>query len=204
MVAIVYVLVNFAVDGALPRARPEDPWCSNRLTRRRHGDRRRRHRRSTSRRTRSSRSARSACSRGSASAGSRSSCSSRSWRRCCRSSRRSSATTCTPRPGIFSPGHILGSDDSGRDVLSRVIWGARASLLIAVGSVVFGTLDRRIPRPARRLQGRHAPTRSSAPSSTSSWPSRSWCSRSPSSRCSRRSGRRAARRRASGRIASSS
>jgi peptide/nickel transport system permease protein len=45
-----------------------------------------------------------------------------------------------PKAGIFTSGHILGSDDSGRDVLSRVIWGARASLLIAVGSIAFGTL----------------------------------------------------------------
>jgi peptide/nickel transport system permease protein len=45
-----------------------------------------------------------------------------------------------PKAGLFSPGHILGTDASGRDVLSRVIWGARASILIAVGSVVFGTL----------------------------------------------------------------
>ncbi len=45
-----------------------------------------------------------------------------------------------PQAGMFSPGHILGSDDSGRDVLSRVIWGARSSLLIALGSVAFGTL----------------------------------------------------------------
>ncbi len=45
-----------------------------------------------------------------------------------------------PQAGMFSPGHLLGSDDSGRDVLSRVIWGARASLLIALGSVAFGTL----------------------------------------------------------------
>ncbi len=45
-----------------------------------------------------------------------------------------------PKAGIFSSGHILGSDDSGRDVLSRVIWGARASLLISLGSVAFGTL----------------------------------------------------------------
>ena len=35
------------------------------------------------------------------------------------------------KAGFFTPGHILGTDDSGRDVLSRVIWGARASLLIA-------------------------------------------------------------------------
>ncbi|HWS46524.1 MAG TPA: ABC transporter permease [Acidimicrobiia bacterium] len=41
---------------------------------------------------------------------------------------------------LFSPHHLLGSDDSGRDVLSRVIWGAQASLLIAIGSVALGTL----------------------------------------------------------------
>ena len=45
-----------------------------------------------------------------------------------------------PKAGLFTSGHLLGSDDSGRDVLSRVIWGARASLLISVGSVAFGTL----------------------------------------------------------------
>jgi peptide/nickel transport system permease protein len=45
-----------------------------------------------------------------------------------------------PQAGLFTPGHILGSDDSGRDVLSRVLWGARASLIISVGSVLFGTL----------------------------------------------------------------
>jgi peptide/nickel transport system permease protein len=44
------------------------------------------------------------------------------------------------RAGLFTPGHPLGSDDSGRDVLSRVIWGARASLSIAFGAVAFGTL----------------------------------------------------------------
>lgn len=45
-----------------------------------------------------------------------------------------------PNAGLFTGGHILGSDASGLDVLSRVIWGAQASLLIAVGSVVFGTI----------------------------------------------------------------
>jgi peptide/nickel transport system permease protein len=45
-----------------------------------------------------------------------------------------------PKAGMFSPGHLLGTDDSGRDVLSRVVWGARASLLIALGSVALGTL----------------------------------------------------------------
>jgi peptide/nickel transport system permease protein len=46
----------------------------------------------------------------------------------------------TPNSGMFSAGHMLGSDASGRDVLSRVIWGAQGSLLIGVGSVLFGTI----------------------------------------------------------------
>ncbi len=29
------------------------------------------------------------------------------------------------KAGMFTPGHILGTDDSGHDVLSRSIWGAR-------------------------------------------------------------------------------
>jgi peptide/nickel transport system permease protein len=32
----------------------------------------------------------------------------------------------------LSPGHLLGSDDLGRDVLSRLLYGARASLLIGL------------------------------------------------------------------------
>src|SRR5262249_4349629 len=42
--------------------------------------------------------------------------------------------------GFFTPGHILGSDDSGRDVLSRAIYGARSSLLIGVGAILVGVL----------------------------------------------------------------
>jgi peptide/nickel transport system permease protein len=38
------------------------------------------------------------------------------------------------------PGHILGADNLGRDMLSRVIWGARSSLSLAVGAVLVGTL----------------------------------------------------------------
>lgn len=32
--------------------------------------------------------------------------------------------------------HLLGSDDLGRDVLSRLIWGARVSMLVAISCVV--------------------------------------------------------------------
>ncbi|MCM3763158.1 ABC transporter permease [Alkalihalobacillus oceani] len=34
--------------------------------------------------------------------------------------------------GIGTPGHILGLDDQGRDILSRLIWGGRLSLVSAI------------------------------------------------------------------------
>jgi len=34
--------------------------------------------------------------------------------------------------GIGTPGHLLGVDEQGRDILSRLIWGGRSSLLSAV------------------------------------------------------------------------
>ena len=34
--------------------------------------------------------------------------------------------------GIGSPGYLLGADQQGRDMLSRLMWGARSSLAIAV------------------------------------------------------------------------
>src|SRR5262245_37545612 len=42
------------------------------------------------------------------------------------------------RIGPIQPGHPLGGDGSGRDILSRVIFGARASLGISVSAVVIG------------------------------------------------------------------
>jgi peptide/nickel transport system permease protein len=35
-------------------------------------------------------------------------------------------------------GHLLGGDGLGRDLLSRMVWGGRASLLLAVASIIFG------------------------------------------------------------------
>jgi len=44
----------------------------------------------------------------------------------------------------FIPGHILGTDQAGRDILSRLIWGARVTLVMGtvpvVLSMVIGTL----------------------------------------------------------------
>ncbi|HEV8679605.1 MAG TPA: ABC transporter permease [Stellaceae bacterium] len=36
-------------------------------------------------------------------------------------------------------GHYFGTDQIGRDTLSRVIYGSRASLTVAIGAVLFGT-----------------------------------------------------------------
>ena len=42
--------------------------------------------------------------------------------------------------GLFSPGHILGADTNGYDLLANVVVGAQTSLLIALVSVGLGGL----------------------------------------------------------------
>ena len=40
--------------------------------------------------------------------------------------------------GPGTDGHLLGGDSLGRDLLSRMVWGGRASLLLGVSSVLLG------------------------------------------------------------------
>jgi len=40
----------------------------------------------------------------------------------------------------ITAGHLLGTDDQGRDILSRVIYGARVSAFVGFGSVLIATL----------------------------------------------------------------
>jgi len=42
--------------------------------------------------------------------------------------------------GPGTPGHLLGTDEFGRDVLTRIIWGSRVSLLVAVVAVLIAML----------------------------------------------------------------
>ncbi len=45
---------------------------------------------------------------------------------------------------VFSPGHVLGTDHLGRDILSRIIWGTQTSLLVGISATLiaafFGSL----------------------------------------------------------------
>ncbi|WP_144875371.1 ABC transporter permease [Microbacterium sp. 1.5R] len=41
---------------------------------------------------------------------------------------------------MFSPGHLLGTDELGRDILSRVMFGAQVELFIALGATVLATV----------------------------------------------------------------
>ena len=45
----------------------------------------------------------------------------------------------------LSPGHLLGSDELGRDLLSRVLWGARVSLPVAFVAVAVGLVGVGLP-----------------------------------------------------------
>ncbi len=51
----------------------------------------------------------------------------------------SSCLTVVPGAGP-GPGHILGCDGNSRDVLSRVIYGARVSLIVGFASISIGLL----------------------------------------------------------------
>jgi peptide/nickel transport system permease protein len=44
------------------------------------------------------------------------------------------------KQGPGTDGHLLGGDGLGRDLLSRVIWGARATLLLSVCAVLLGLI----------------------------------------------------------------
>ena len=71
-----------------------------------------------------------------------------------------------------APGHLLGGDANGRDMLSRLLWGGRTTLVIAtvavlIGFVIGGVLG--LLAGYFRGQDRHDPRRAC---STCSWRSR--------------------------------
>lgn len=45
----------------------------------------------------------------------------------------------------FSSGHLLGTDEMGRDILSRIIYGSRVSLMVGVEAVLFAFFIGAIP-----------------------------------------------------------
>ena len=58
---------------------------------------------------------------------------------------------------IGTPGHILGTDEQGRDMLTRLLHGARLTLLAGIVPVLGAGLDRRrrwASSPATSAAGR--------------------------------------------------
>ena len=86
-----------------------------------------------------------------------------SRRRCSRPTIRSTrtcSTTSCRRSGIRAPRptFLLGTDSLGRDTLSRLMYGARVALIVAVVAAFAAGRAWNRPRPARRLfrrRGRH-------------------------------------------------
>ncbi len=39
---------------------------------------------------------------------------------------------------LFTPGHLLGTDETGKDILARLIYGGRTSLVVAIGVMAIG------------------------------------------------------------------
>ena len=53
-----------------------------------------------------------------------------------------------------TPGHLLGTDQQGRDMLARLLWGGRVSLLVGSRADAARRGDRTCPRHGRRLRPR--------------------------------------------------